>query len=361
MTITLILEEAERQIGDRVRLIAASEGWTVIDLGDVPVVEAALADTRAIAVFATERPADAAARSRRTVAAGARASLALVPEALHSLAVQLEGVAFDRVLVAEELPALGETLTGVVGALGGRRDPVTPAVDRSGPGFRRPGLYELDAVARRACGEGWTLALDDAETRLLVCLAGIEGDSVGERDLGAFRQYGFTGRDPLTARHLHALDARFREVGARLIAAVEDDRFILADGRPVEHAARPPAAGTFVNLSDGPNRRIGLRVRQCRRAIGYSRPELAVRIGLSTQVITNLERGTTEFDVERLTRVAAGLNLSVGDLLVDFMGDGGAADAGGPTNPPTELFQRLDRLPDGRVASILRQIVQSVN
>ncbi|MEQ9813288.1 MAG: helix-turn-helix transcriptional regulator [Azospirillaceae bacterium] len=359
MTITLILEEAERQIGDRVRLIAASEGWPVIDLGDAR--EETLPGHPAIAVFATERPAEAAARSRRALAMGARASLALVPEALHGLAVQLEGIAYDRVLVADELPALGETLSRAVAELRDFRDPGDDASERARLRFGRPGLYALDPVACRAFGAGWTLALDEDETRLLLCLAGIEGDTVGDRELGAFRQYGFTGGRPLTRDLLEALNRRFLAVGARLVDGGDDERPVLADGRRRADTAKPASAGAFVDLADGLNRRIGLRVKQCRRAIGFSRPDLASRIGLSTQVITNLERGTTEFDVERLTRVAAGLNLSVGDLLVDFLGDTVGARSAGAASPPTALFQRIDRLPDGRVATILRQLVQSVN
>jgi transcriptional regulator with XRE-family HTH domain len=61
-------------------------------------------------------------------------------------------------------------------------------------------------------------------------------------------------------------------------------------------------------------KRVGERVRQLRRASGFTQAGLAERGGLTTQAVSRIERGTRAPTLETLDKLAAALGVSLGAL-----------------------------------------------
>lgn len=59
---------------------------------------------------------------------------------------------------------------------------------------------------------------------------------------------------------------------------------------------------------------FGARVRALRKAAGYSQEDFALEIGLDRTYMGGVERGERNVAVLNLRKIAAGLNVSVGEL-----------------------------------------------
>ena len=78
-------------------------------------------------------------------------------------------------------------------------------------------------------------------------------------------------------------------------------------------AARPPAkAATPQPMA---NRAVGERIRQLREALGLSLRDLAERTGVSAPMLSQVERGETSPTLAVAGRIAAGLELTLSQLL----------------------------------------------
>jgi len=62
-------------------------------------------------------------------------------------------------------------------------------------------------------------------------------------------------------------------------------------------------------------KRIGLRIRELRKAEGWSQELLAEKIGRSAETISHLERGLSYPKLESVIRLAAAFKMSVGDII----------------------------------------------
>lgn len=65
-------------------------------------------------------------------------------------------------------------------------------------------------------------------------------------------------------------------------------------------------------------KRFGSRLRKLRHAAGLSQEQLAERLGVSTETISNLERGIHAPNFLRLEQLANGLQVDVMELFVDL-------------------------------------------
>lgn len=61
---------------------------------------------------------------------------------------------------------------------------------------------------------------------------------------------------------------------------------------------------------------LGARVRELRKAAGYSQEDFALEVGLDRTYMGGVERGERNVAVLNLRKIAAGLGISVGDLFV---------------------------------------------
>jgi transcriptional regulator with XRE-family HTH domain len=77
--------------------------------------------------------------------------------------------------------------------------------------------------------------------------------------------------------------------------------------------AKPAAARSSVGPADPSN--VGLRVRALREAMGYSLRDLAERSGVSAPMLSQVERGETSPTIVVAAKIAAGLELSLSQLL----------------------------------------------
>ncbi len=59
---------------------------------------------------------------------------------------------------------------------------------------------------------------------------------------------------------------------------------------------------------------FGARVRELRKAAGFSQEDFALEIGLDRTYMGGVERGERNVAVLNLRKIAAGLHVSVGDL-----------------------------------------------
>src|SRR2546425_2393781 len=69
---------------------------------------------------------------------------------------------------------------------------------------------------------------------------------------------------------------------------------------------------------------VGQRVRALREAMGLSLRDLAERSGVSAPMLSQVERGETSPTLAVASRIAAGLDLSLSQLLRLDEGDGGS-------------------------------------
>jgi transcriptional regulator with XRE-family HTH domain len=82
--------------------------------------------------------------------------------------------------------------------------------------------------------------------------------------------------------------------------------------------------------------RFGTNLKATRRSKGLSQPELANASNVSTQVISNLERGTAIPSIDTLCKIARGLGVNPRELF-------GAGLTGGG-RPPSQTSKLLDLL-----------------
>lgn len=61
---------------------------------------------------------------------------------------------------------------------------------------------------------------------------------------------------------------------------------------------------------------LGARVRELRKAAGYSQEDFALEVGLDRTYMGGVERGERNVAVLNLRKIAAGLGVAVGDLFV---------------------------------------------
>jgi transcriptional regulator with XRE-family HTH domain len=69
---------------------------------------------------------------------------------------------------------------------------------------------------------------------------------------------------------------------------------------------------------------IGLRVRQCREAQGWTQAQLGERCGLHRTFIGSVERGERNVSILNLRAIALVLRMSLPELLADERGTEGA-------------------------------------
>ena len=82
--------------------------------------------------------------------------------------------------------------------------------------------------------------------------------------------------------------------------------------------------------------RFGANLKAIRRSKGFSQPDLANASHISTQVVSNLERGTVIPSVDTLCKIARGLGVDPRELF-----GAGLAGAGRPPSPTSKLVDLL--------------------
>jgi len=82
------------------------------------------------------------------------------------------------------------------------------------------------------------------------------------------------------------------------------------DSDPTRHEP-----GAVVEMPDGINRAVGARVHALREAMGLSLRDLAERSGVSAQMLSQVERGETSPTLAVAKKIAAGLELTLSQLL----------------------------------------------
>jgi len=60
------------------------------------------------------------------------------------------------------------------------------------------------------------------------------------------------------------------------------------------------------------DKKIGLKIKQIRKSLGFSQIELAERIGISFQQIQKYEKGSTRISVMRLQQISKALGVNIG-------------------------------------------------
>lgn len=63
--------------------------------------------------------------------------------------------------------------------------------------------------------------------------------------------------------------------------------------------------------------KIGRRVREARKALGWQQAELAFRAGLTTSHMSHIETGQTKVALPTIVKIANALSVSVDELLCD--------------------------------------------
>ena len=85
------------------------------------------------------------------------------------------------------------------------------------------------------------------------------------------------------------------------------------------------------------NRRIGERCRHAREASCYTQEQLAERIGVSTQFLSDAERGVTGMSVSTIIRLCDVLSVSTDYLLL-------GQDSNGSPKDSLSMFSRIQNL-----------------
>lgn len=65
--------------------------------------------------------------------------------------------------------------------------------------------------------------------------------------------------------------------------------------------------------------RIGKRIKQCRERLGLTQDQFAEKIGLTTNYISNVERGVSFPRCEKLILILNGLKVSAGAIFCDVL------------------------------------------
>ena len=91
---------------------------------------------------------------------------------------------------------------------------------------------------------------------------------------------------------------------------------------------------------------IGIRLREAREGLGLSQEAVAARARLNTSYLSQIERGKKAPSLDVLVRIAAAVNLSLGELFAD---DEGAV----PALEMREVERLLDGVPEERRPALL--------
>lgn len=67
---------------------------------------------------------------------------------------------------------------------------------------------------------------------------------------------------------------------------------------------------------------IGRRLKKARLDAGFTQKEVADRLGITYQAISNYERGTNRVDTDTLTQICAIYGIAITDLLTDLASGG---------------------------------------
>lgn len=85
------------------------------------------------------------------------------------------------------------------------------------------------------------------------------------------------------------------------------------------------------------NIQIGERCRRARETAGYTQEQLAERIGVSTQFLSDAERGVTGMSVSTIIKLCQILSISTDFLLL-------GQDTANNAESPLSIFTRIQRL-----------------
>lgn len=85
------------------------------------------------------------------------------------------------------------------------------------------------------------------------------------------------------------------------------------------------------------NKQIGERCRKARETAGYTQEQLADQIGISTQFLSDAERGVTGMSVNTIVKLCGVLNISADFLLLGMEEPDG-------TESPLSIYARMKRL-----------------
>ncbi len=101
---------------------------------------------------------------------------------------------------------------------------------------------------------------------------------------------------------------------------------------------------------------IGSRVREERRRLDLTQEELAERVGLSTNYIAHLERGSRGASLQTLEKVAGVLEIPVASMFV-----GGAPSAGRSTQDDVRRVAARLRGMDSRTRQLVFNISEAIS
>ena len=85
------------------------------------------------------------------------------------------------------------------------------------------------------------------------------------------------------------------------------------------------------------NKQIGERCRKARETAGYTQEQLAEQIGVSTQFLSDAERGITGMSVNTIVKLCNTLNISADFLLL-------GAEESSETESALSIYTRMKRL-----------------
>ena len=91
---------------------------------------------------------------------------------------------------------------------------------------------------------------------------------------------------------------------------------------------------------------IGNRIRTCREALGLTQEQLAERVQVNTSYLSQIERGMKVPSLVVLQRIAAGLNTTLGELLVQD-------EPATPAPLEREVARMLESVPEDRRHALL--------
>lgn len=96
---------------------------------------------------------------------------------------------------------------------------------------------------------------------------------------------------------------------------------------------------------------VGTRLRGLRQTQALSQEELAHRIGMSVDVVSNIERGITFTTLDTLAKIATALNVTLAEIFT-------SQPEGRPNLPPdlTDVIARLSLQPEPVRALAVQQI-----
>lgn len=85
------------------------------------------------------------------------------------------------------------------------------------------------------------------------------------------------------------------------------------------------------------NKQIGERCRKAREVVGYTQEQLAEQIGVSTQFLSDAERGITGMSVNTIVKLCNTLNISADFLLLGM-------EESNETESALSIYTRMKRL-----------------